>query len=593
MAAAPSTISFMQPTDPASYAAQIQLQRRQQIADALLQQSQTPMSADLPQNLRVVPKLGWQGGLVKLGQALLANKLEDNVAQQRGALAQQQMAGLAQQFGGGSGQGGAQPSPPQSPYAGAQQAMAQPGQGQPGPTMAAAAQIPQQPQGMPPQQPQQAPQASQGGPMNIPGMDPNVSMRMFMTNPDEYWKAMAAARAPTTEQKNWTAQGVDPRALAGGTTMAGQRAGMTDLEKLQDARSRVPAGSPQAAQLDDAISKANYVAPIDAKPGTPVLDPRTLQPRFFAPKVADGVGLAFGSDPMHPTAYALPGYADANASIVAADQRAKTDNSVFSATGPGGEPLTVRGSAIPGGGGAPPAPGGPGVAPAPGQAAVPGAPAPRLPGLAGPGITDKESMKSGAAVIDQAPQQVAGSKQAITGLSQALNLVESGLKTGPGTEGSVKMLALVNNAGIPLLKGDVDGYKSMQKYLQNSLNAAAAGTSAGGSDARFESFMHGQPNAETMTPVALSSAIRYVLSQHDATVARGNFIGHAYQEAKAQGDSNPALTAQQQWASVYNPDYFRVGRLAPAEQLKAVNAMSPNDAQHFMAWRKAMGVYQQ
>lgn len=594
MAAAPSSISFIPPTDPSSYADAIRLQRQQQIADALLQQSQQPMGADLPQNLRIVPKMGWQGGLIKLGQALMANKLESNVTEQRAAMAQAQMAALQQQF---RGQGSPQPpQPQQSPYADAQATMAQPGQGQLGPTVAAAEQMPQQPSLPPPV----AQAQQQGGPMLIPGMDPQAAMRYYMADPAGYMKQLAESRMPTTEQKNWSAQGVDPHALAGGTTLAGQRQGMTDLEKMQDARSRVPNGSPQAAQLDDAISKANYLAPVDAKPGTPLIDPRTGKPTFFAPKTADGVGLNF-QDPLHPSAYPLPGYAGANASIVAADQRAKTDNSVFQATGPGGEALTIRGAAIPGGGGAPAAMGAPGTTAvgaqgttAPHGAPTPAAPAasPRLPGLAGPGITDKAAMKTGADVITSAPQQVAASKSAITGLTQALSLLEGGIKTGAGQARTMNVAALLNNMHIPLLKGDVDGYQTMQKYLQNSLNAAAQGTSAGGSDARFESFMHGQPNAETMNPAALSSAIRYVLSQHDAQVARGNFIGMAYNQAKAAGDANPALTAQQQWASVYNPEYFRVGRLAPAEQLKAVNSMSAGDAQHFMQWRKAMGAFQ-
>lgn len=589
MAGAPTSISFIPPTDPGSYADAIRLQRQQQIADALLQQSQTPLAADLPPNLRVIPKLGWAGGLVKLGQALMANKLESDVTNQRAAMAQAQMGQLQGQF---YGQGGPQSAPAPSQYAPAQSAMAQPGQGQLGPTTAAAAQIPQQVD----QQPQ-APAAQAGGPMLIPGMDPGAAMRFYMTDPTGYMKALAESRMPTTEQKNWAAQGVDPHQLAGGTVLAGQRAGMTDTEKFNDAIARTAPGSPERAALVAAQQKANYIAPIDAKPGTPVLDPITLQPKFFAPKTADGVGLDFGADPMHPSAYALPGYAGANASIAGAEQGAKTNNSVFQATGPGGEALTIRGSAVPGGG----APAAVPAAAAPGQrppaAVAPGAaPAPaaaRLPGLAGPSLTDKPIMKAGAEVIANAPQQVMSSKAAITGLTQALNLVEGGIKTGAGQAKTMNAAALLNNMHIPLMKGDVDGYQTLQKYLQNSLNAAAQGTSAGGSDARFESFMHGQPNAETMNPAALSSAIRYVLSQHDASVARGNFLGSAYAQAKAAGDPNPALTAQQQWASVYNPDYFRIARLAPPEQVKTVQAMTPAEAQHFMQWRKAIGAFQQ
>lgn len=580
MATAPSTISFIPPTDPGTYADAIRLQRQQQIADALLQQSQTPLAADLPSGLRVIPKLGWAGGLVKLGQALMANKLESDVTNQRAAMAQAQMGQLQGQFYGQGGQGGAQPA--QSPYAGAQAAMAVPGQGQPGPTMAAAAQAPQQVQPTPP-----TAAAPQGGPMLIPGMDPSAAMRFYMTDPTGYMKALAESRMPTNEQKNWSAQGVDPHQLAGGTVLAGQRQGMTDTEKFNDAISRTAPGSPERAALVAAQQKANYIAPIDAKPGTPVLDPITLQPKFFAPKTADGIGLDF-QNPLHPSAYALPGYAGANAGIAGAEQAAKTDNSVYSATGPGGEALTIRGAAIPGGSRAPAGPAAPGN-PQPG---APAGAAPRLPGIAGPSSTDAAIQKGAGDIIASAPQQVTASRGAVTGLTQALNLVEGGIKTGAGQAKSMNALALLNNLHVPLMKGDVDGYQTLQKYLQNSLNAAAQGTSAGGSDARFESFMHGQPNAETMNPQALSSAIRYVLSQHDASIARGNFITSAYQQAKAKGDPNAALTAQQQWASVYNPDYFRLDRLPDAEQAKAINGMSRDQLLHLQQWRQNMRAFQ-
>lgn len=592
--AAPNSVPFIQPTDPGSYAAAIQLQRRQQIADALLAQSQQPLGADIPSGLRVIPKMGWQGGLIKLGQALLANKLENDVTQQRAGLAQAQMQQLAPQFGAGGGQ----PSAPASPYAGAQAAMAQPDSGQQlGPTVAAAAQAPQ------PSAPPASVQAPTAGPMQIPGMDSQAAMRWYMTDPDAYLKALGESRMPTNEQKNWSAQGVDPRSLAGGTVLAGQRQGMTDLEKLQDARSRVPTGSPQAAQLDDAISKANYIAPIDAKPGTPVLDPRTLKPAFFAPKTADGIGLNF-SDPLHPSAYALPGYAGANGGIAGAEQGARQANTVFTGVpGPNGAPVSGFGGqvfGVGGGGGGAPASRAQG-APAPrGEAAgalarppVTPTPQPQRSGvITGQTPTDAAIAKNGADVVATAPQQVAQSRGAITGLEQALSALNSVRATGPGTLGSTQMNAILNNWGIPLGKSNTENYQLAQKYLANSLNAAAANSSAGGSDARFESFMHGQPNTDAMDKAPLEDAIRYVLSQHDATIARGNFLGRAYQAAQQQGDPNPAQTAQTQWASVYNPEYFRIGRLAPDQQLAAVKAMTPGQAQHFMQWRQAMGGFQ-
>ncbi len=596
MATAP-TVSFMQPTDPGSYVAQFQLQRQQAIADALLQQSQQPLSADLPQNLRVVPRMGVAGGMLKLAQALMANKLETNVTDKRAALAQQQMAQMAGMFG-----GGAQTAPPQAaPFQQAQAAMAQPGQGMAlGPTNAAAAMVP-------PPAPQQAPAAPPAAPMQIPGMDPQAAMRYWMSDPGGYMKQLAESRMPTNEQKNWNAQGVDPRALGAGVTMAGQRQGMTDLERLQDARSRVPSGTPQAAQLDDAISKANYIAPIDARAGTSVLDPYSLQPRFFAPSSARGIGMSFGSDPLHPTAFALPGYAAANAGIASAEQGARTDQQISTVPGPNGAQISGRnGQLFPNGQAA----GVPPITPAqqasngserlsilrterakPDNSADDNAALDReiqragggrqVGTISGQSTTDAEINKGAAEAITSAPQQVQTSKAAITGLESALNILQKVRATGPGTAKTTEILAAIRNAGVPIPDDGVNSYQTMTKFLQNSLNAAANSSSAGGSDARFESFMHGQPNADTMNKAALENALRYVISQHDAARARGEFLPKAYNTAKAAGDPNPALTAQQQWAQIYNPQMFVFSRMAPAERVAFKASLSPQQQQQF------------
>lgn len=252
------------------------------------------------------------------------------------------------------------------------------------------------------------------------------------------------------------------------------------------------------------------------------------------------------------------------------------NGSILNVTTPDGSVIPMRGGQAVGGGGIP----------AP-QSAAPtgGAPVMRQPPVARPTLgqstTNAAMQKSAADVIGQAPQIVQQSKSAITGLESALNVLETGIKTGPGTGKSVSALALLNNMGVPLMKDDVNGYQTLQKYLQNSLNQAAQGTGASGSDARFESFMHGQPNADTMNADALRGAIRYVLSQHDAAAARGQFLTQAYQRAAASNDPNAALTAQQQWSQIYKPDYFAFNRMDGKEQAEALKRMG-NKAQEFV-----------
>lgn len=128
---------------------------------------------------------------------------------------------------------------------------------------------PQQPQAQqPPQDPStqpsggmQAPQA----PQSIPGLPPGMTQQkaqMMMAYPDKGVQALGKVyldqimkfNPPPTELGNMNAAGFNQQ----------QR----------------------AAAASQSIDKANYIPPIDAKPNTPVLDPKTLQPRFIAPNPA-------------------------------------------------------------------------------------------------------------------------------------------------------------------------------------------------------------------------------------------------------------------------------------------------------------------
>lgn len=583
---------------------QIQAQRRLQLAQALTQQGMAPIDYD--------PKghISWTQGLAKALQAYAGGAMFNKGAQQQADLQTQgmQAMGLAYGFGG-------QLQPAVSPPSGAIDPRAAAAlnqgaqQGSIGPTNANAAAM----GSMPPPAASAPPQTQQqGSPLNPYGAPPMLAYLASQGDPGalEQMKTFLANKTLTDQQRN--AQ--DPT-IGAATVSNLQTQNMTPLQKLQVARAHVPDGSVMAQQIDAAIAKENYIAPIEVKAGNLTMTPDGKNPLAYNPGFDKGINPSWSTNAQGYTtasgAAPVPGYASANASIVAADQRAKTDNTIQTATGPDGATLTGRGADVF------PASDGVGI----GDGSRPGdqlailrqervkptntpednaaldREIARAGGgaagvITGPSLTDKPIMKAGGDVVANAPAQVAASKAAITGLTQALNIVEGGQKTGAGQMRTVNALALLNNLGVPLGKGDVDGYQTLQKYLANSLNAAAQGTGASGSDARFDSFMHGQPNADTMNAPALSSALRYVLSQHDAAAARGNFITQAYQQAKASGDPNAALTAQQQWAKVYNPEDFRIGRLAPADQVKAVNSMSPADAKAFMQRRQLMGQFQ-
>lgn len=581
---------------------QMQAQRRMQIAQALTQQGMAPIDYD--------PKghISWTQGLAKMLSAYAGNSAFNSAAKQEATLQQQGMQAMGAAYG--MGQQPQQPSPqalagaldPRSAAALAQGAQ----QGSIGPTVANGARMDAMSAAPPAAPPQADPGTTGGTPLNPFGAPPMLAYMASQGDPgaQEQLKTWLANRQLTDAQRNAR----DP--LIGASTVSNVATqNMTPLQKLQAARAQAAPGSPQEQQLDDAISKENYIAPIDAKPGTPVLDPRTLQPRFFAPKVGDGIGLDF-QNPLAPTAAAIPGYAGASASIVGPEQRARTGNSIQTATGPNGAAITGYGNDVfPGS-----APAAPNQIPPTVQAArdaeqlsilkqeraKPGnsaadnaaldreisrnggadAPAPAAT-ITGPSSTDASIQKSSGDVIGSAPAQLAASKQAVTGLETALSALKDVRATGPGTLDSAHVTALLNNFGIPLGKSNTDNYQLLQKYLSNSLNAAANGSSAGGSDARFDSFMHGQPNADTMDKGPLESAIRYVLSQHDAAAARADMLPKAYAAAKAGGDPNAALTAQQQWGQAYQPQYFAFNRMAPAEQASFLRQQGPQ-AQAFV-----------
>jgi hypothetical protein len=204
----------------------------------------------------------------------------------------------------------------------------------------------------------------------------------------------------------------------------------------------------------------------------------------------------------------------------------------------------------------------------------------------GPSSTDAAVQKTNADVIASLPTQAAASKSAIGGLEAALNSLQRVNATGKGTVKTNDVIAAINNS-LPAsmqIRGDSNTqFQELSKFLSNSLNSAAAGTGASGSDARFSSFMHGQPNAQEMSKPALDSAIRYVLSQHDANVARSDFVSNAYQQAKAQGDPNAAQTAQAQWSKVYNPQLFAFSRMSPADRQQFKSSMTPAQQQAFGA----------
>jgi hypothetical protein len=361
-----------------------------------------------------------------------------------------------------------------------------------------------------------------------------------------YAKAKYDYAAPTTEQKNANDPTIGSSVQSNLATQ-----NMTDLQRLQRARALLPPGSAQVKEIDDQIAKLSYVAPKDVAPGVLTLD-KYNKPLAYNPPAIRGAVPKFETRDGFTTAPSVTpqrGAAAVNANMEGAEQGAREANTIKTVTNPDGSSRTDYGA--------------------------------RVAGTTGPSTTDATIQKTAADGIAQAPQIAQQSSQARAGLENALVYLDKVGQSGPGTKQKFNVLAMLNSAGIPIEKGDVNGYQSMQKYLANSLNTAAQGTGAGGSDARFDSFMHGQPNAETMSPDALRGAVKYVLSQHDAALARSQFLPAAYGTAKQKGDPNAAITAQQQWSQAYNPKVFEFNRMSPDERQQFKSSLTPEKQQVF------------
>lgn len=228
---------------------QYQLAQRQAYAQALMQQANEPLQGQNVGGHYVAPS--WTQGLAKALGGYMGVKAMSDMPKQQQEIQQMQSARMAQAFGLGQPSGqGAQAFPI----------------GQSGQT--------------------QAPQQSAGmGQPQIPLLPGRSAQESFMVAQNiglpAYFKMVGDQGNTMTDiQKNLVAQGIQP-------------------------------GSPQwNAALGANTEKQNYIAPINAAPGAVLVDPRTRQQMFSAPK--DGVQMQIGPDGV-AKAIPVPGYSSITA----------------------------------------------------------------------------------------------------------------------------------------------------------------------------------------------------------------------------------------------------------------------------------------
>lgn len=280
----------MQMLAPDIAAQQMQLARQQQMADALKQQSMTPLGPTDMVGGWAVRKSPLEG-IAKLAQALAGSTLQSKADEKQLALAQAMQARMGDAFnsmaGGGAPAGGAAPAP--QPATGGMGAPAQPGQGamsgtdQPAPTA--------------------APQFSQ-----LDRIRNQAKAAYMMGNTELANKLLENISTLTESQRNMQAMGQNPLEMGRLGTAAARKAGIIELQ-----------------------------------PGTTALDLSNGQERF-QPKVGEGISLNNGQ------ASAIPGYAGAAAGIAGANAAAvsgaQAGNEMVTVNTPTGPVMMTKAQAI-------------------------------------------------------------------------------------------------------------------------------------------------------------------------------------------------------------------------------------------------------
>lgn len=278
--------------DPSQYPAYIDLQRKQMLAQALMQNTQ--QSAQNPQDwnsMRIVPRRSALSNVATLASALMAGKANN------AALGAQK--DYFQGMMGGQPPAAASPAPPASPPApGLLPPNGVPGsQGPPEPAAMSAG-----PAAAAPPAAGLLPPTPQNNSMLIPGTTRQQSQGLLsMMGPQEYGKAVAGQYSPTDMEKMLRAAGIDP------TSQLGHQI------------------------LQQTVAKANYIAPIEQRPGAIERDPLTNAVIGQNPSAPTG-GVNFYDKGGNLTGQGLaPGAAGAIAGSSAADTAGKVSQTPLEA----------------------------------------------------------------------------------------------------------------------------------------------------------------------------------------------------------------------------------------------------------------------
>lgn len=512
------------------------LANKQALAQAIMQQASQQQNTQAVGSgpYQIVPKYSIGGGLAQLGQALIAAKLQNQVAQGYRDLGQQQWASLSgsapQSSVGGTADGSSQSGTTPNPFQSSPQALASAlgGSGGTAPAQTGAA------------SPQQSGTAllAPGSALNPSGMDQGKAAYLYLT------------MGPTEYAKNFVAPYVKP---TDATLMARQ------------------GGVDTGAANRDALVKANNLPFNSYGPNMILQDPHTGQ--MSATPSAAPNGSYTVLTPNGPQVVQTPGALDAMRNAAAAQAGGEGSQLPYAAVDAQGNPVpitnrTAAANQRPSVGGQPPPiptlPGAGGAAPASGVP-LPGGPVPGGGGLyAAPPMGAQEGATAAAKnqqdeLSKKWTDLNAQNQQAQTTTSYLQNI--KSLATRAATGQQVDRLNYVNGllslAGSEKATDAVTANNLLDKY-SNQITARL-GAGGMGTDAARSILQSAYPNAK-MTPQAINEAADNLVGANQMVQAKTRLLAPFRNKNDPQGYTNAELTFDQnadpriyQYANIKDP----------------------------------------
>ena len=404
------------------------------------------------------------------------------------------------------------------------------------------------------------------GSSSVFGMSPDALLGGMVAGPAELGKAMIAANAPTDLVKSLRAAGIDPDSSLG------------------------------KQFLQQNLAKQNYIAPVNARPGTILRDP--LDPSkiiAYNPHIPDGGMPQFDGRGNVTGISALPGAANVTQGMAAASASGKNSVEPMAGVDYKGQPVFTNKLDAATGGMQMPVAGDrssfqippsvqqnrnagqlqilqgemqdPNLSPE--DRAALSREITRVRPSAPPGFAESQSKLAGAGadryigLINQASD----SPTRVNVYDNILKLSKEGVQTGPSADWSNKLKGYTASipgvdSMFPGMKKDVSNYQEINKFMYQNAQRnwqAAGGT---GTDSQLEAFSKSSPNS-VMFPQALQAMAQWGKAGELALQGKVN-------AAQSWKDSQGGNVANQDnferaWRNNFDPQLFQLKTMEPEQ----------------------------